>query len=447
MTTLPLASGRDVPEVKTPHPHEPWPPKATDRELGRLAEQRNLDLAIRGNDGPIVELEQLFRQRFTPSMRHSIAFNSGTSALLAAYMALQVGEGDEVIAPVLTYHAAVSPATALGAVVRFADIDLQTRGMDPDHLEELIGPRTKAIVIVHHWGHAADMTRIMNIADRHGVAVIEDCSHAHGSAFEGTPVGSFGKVAVFSLQANKAVFAGEGGVLATDDQEVADRAILAGHYRDRALRDVAAADLHAYWESGFGFKLRMSPFNAIVGIESLRAFDELAGGRQAALSYMNDRLAETGLLDPLDVPNAEWMGAWYGFKPLPSHSVRTRVERSTLVRMLQDEGVEVDAPSGRMLVRLPLFAGRTPWRRPGDNSTRRPTEDEIASTFPVAHLVESNALSLPTFYRWPHDRFVIDEYLRAFSKVALAIESGRIPNDEPRADRASLPRDGQSHGR
>lgn len=443
-----LAVNGGAPAVSTPHPHEPWPPPASPAELERIARQRNLDIGIRGNAGPIGELETLFRDAFLPARHHSIAFNSGTSAIFAAYLALGVGVGDEIIAPVLTYHAAVSPARLLGATIKFVDIDEKTRGLDPASIEKHLSPRTKAIVVVHQWGRAADLAPIMDIANRHNIPVIEDCSHAHGSLYEGAPVGTFGRVAVFSLQANKAVFAGEGGILVTDDQELADRAILTGHYRDRARDDVRDEVLRRYWESGFGLKLRMSPFNAIVGIESVRAFPELARSRQRCLSYFNDRLSETGLLEPVDVPDPRSMGAWYGFKPMPTEDLRTKVDRSTLVRVLRAEGVEVDAPSGRLLARLPLYGGDGALLRGGAEAQRAGVSGgKLESKFPVGSLVERHALSLPTFYRWPSDRIVIDEYLRAFDKVAPAISRGDFVESAGESDTGFLPRDAAGHGR
>lgn len=434
--------------VTVPHPHELWPPVASDRELARLSEQRNTDIGIRGNAGPIGELESEVRDILVPGRKHVVAYNSGTSALLAAFMALGIHEGDEVIAPVLTYHAAVSPARMLGATVRFADIDLRTRAIDPQAVEPLLSERTKAIVVVHQWGRAADLTGLLKIARDNGISLIEDCSHAHGSLHNGEPVGTKGDIGVFSLQANKAVFAGEGGVLVTDNQQIADRAILAGHYRDRSKADVKDADLRAFWESGFGLKLRMSPFNAIVALESLRTFRSRSEQRQDALAYLNEGIAAGRLLDAVDAPDPKAMGAWYGFKPIPTQRTRSYVDRATLVRLLQAEGVEVDAPSGRMLARLPLFQGDgVVWAKPYDLPDQI-SEAELREQFPVGHFVEQNALSLPTFYRWPDDRRAVDEYLAAFGKIEAALDT--LPGEvsaTSKAEPRQLPRDAMGSGR
>ncbi|QGQ19877.1 aminotransferase class V-fold PLP-dependent enzyme [Cellulomonas sp. JZ18] len=450
MTRLALHGG--APAVTTPHPHEPWPPPPSPDELRRLADQRLTDIGIRGNAGPIGELERAFRDALTPGRRHSVAFNSGTSAMLAAMMAVGVGPGDEVVAPVLTYHAAVSPARALGAAVRFADVELGSRCLSPEALRATITPRTRAVVVVHQWGRAAAMDEILAIARQHGVAVIEDGSHAHGSRYGGRPVGTLGDVAIFSLQANKAVYAGEGGVLVTDDDELADRAVLAGHYRDRAKADVRHPSLRAFWESGHGLKLRMSPFNAIVALGSLARFEALARQRQAALAYLNDALRESATVVPVEVPDPGDMGAWYGYKPYLTPAA-VRVGRSQVVAALRAEGVEVDAPSGRLLARLPLFADDdAPWRTRTGDVPAPPADAELRDRFPHGTFLEENALSLPTFYRWPDDRGVVDQYVEAFAKVDReldALASGPAADEREReaAVVGPAPRDAASHGR
>lgn len=445
--TTRLALHGGAPAVTTPHPHEPWPPPPSAAELRRLAEQRTADIGIRGNAGPIGELEVAFRDSLTPGRRHAVAFNSGTSAVLAAMMAVGVGPGDEVVAPVLTYHAAVSPARALGAAVRFADVELGSRCLSPQALREAITPRTKAVVVVHQWGRAAAMTEILAIAREHGLVVIEDCSHAHGSRYAGRPVGTFGQVAIFSLQANKAVYAGEGGMLVTDDDEIFDRAVLAGHYRDRAKADVRTDGLRAFWESGHGLKLRMSPFNAIVALESLRQFDDLARRRQDALSHLNDALVGSATVVPVEVPDPRDMGAWYGFKPYLTPAA-VAVGRDHVVAALRAEGVEVDAPSGRLLARLPLFGDDgAPWRAGAGDVPATPPEVELRRRFPHGCFLEENALSLPTFYRWPDDERVVEEYAAAFRKVDRALGALATTPASAAEAGAPAPRDAASHGR
>lgn len=171
---------------------------ADEAELSEPAAQRNTDISIKGNSGPIGRLEDDFLAFLDGGARFAVTFNSGTSALFAAYFALRVREGVDVVGPALTYHAALSPVFALRGDVVLADIDPHTRGLDPKALQAALTEHTKVVTVVHQWGHPCDMDAILRIAERHGLRVLEDCSHAHGSRYKGRPVGTFGDAAVFS---------------------------------------------------------------------------------------------------------------------------------------------------------------------------------------------------------------------------------------------------------
>jgi dTDP-4-amino-4,6-dideoxygalactose transaminase len=411
MELSPLAVFGGKPAVTAPRPHEVWPPQPTEVELAQLAEQRRTDISIRGNDGPTGELEREFLAFLGGGAAYAVTFNSGTSALLAAYFALGVEPSTEVVGPDLTYHAALSPAFALGASVRVADIDGETRCIDPAGVAERITERTRVVTAVHQWGHPCDMDALLALRDRHGFRLLEDCSHAHGSTWRGRPVGTFGDAAVFSLQANKAVFAGEGGILVTSDEHVHDRAVLLGHYRDRSRDSVIDPLLKEFWVTGFGLKLRMSPFNAIVARNSLAAFPDRSRQRHACLNHLSDGLREVSFVEPVAIRPEATMGAWYGYKPR-LRPLPDGVTRDLVIRALRAENVEVGVPSGPQLSTQPLY-----------RQTRHPLFPSLTSVRndpagqPVAAAIVETALSLPTFNNWPEDKAVIDEYVEAFKKV------------------------------
>ncbi|MFD4904144.1 DegT/DnrJ/EryC1/StrS aminotransferase family protein [Kitasatospora purpeofusca] len=401
-----------APAISRPLPHEVWPPPADEAELSELAAQRNTDISIKGNSGPIGRLEADFLAFLDGGARYAVTFNSGTSALLAAYFALGVREGVDVVGPALTYHAALSPVFALRGDVVLADIDPDTRGLDPKALQSALTEHTKVVTVVHQWGHPCDMDAILPIAERHGLRVLEDCSHAHGSRYKGRPVGTFGDAAVFSLQANKAVYAGEGGILVTSDPGVQDRATLLGHYRDRCRDSVLDEDLRAHWVTGFGLKLRMSPFNAIVARHALAAFPARKEARHRCLRHLGEQLADVEYLQRVHVADHVDMGAWYGYKPLYRPQALGGVPRSVLIRALRAEGMEVGAPSGPRLSTLPLYARPENPLFPGvPKKTTTPGADSQAEH------VEQHALSLPTFTAWPDEKVLIDQYAEAFRKI------------------------------
>src|ERR1051326_1348030 len=163
-------------------------------------------------------------------MKYALGYPNGTAALLSAMWACGVGAGDEIICPSMTYWASGLQALQLGAAVNFADIDRETLCIDPDDIEHRIGPKTRAIVVVHYAGHPADMDRIVPIARKHKVKVIEDVSHAMGTIYKGRKVGTFGDIAAMSMMAGKSFAIGEAGMMVANDFGLFERCVAYGFY-------------------------------------------------------------------------------------------------------------------------------------------------------------------------------------------------------------------------
>jgi len=178
-------------------------------------------------EGPIAEFERQFAQLTGSS--YALAMNSGTAALHSAYFALGVKPGTEVIVPGYTFFATAAPILQCGGRPVFCDVDPETLVADPDDVERRVTLRTRAICVVHLWGNPARMDRFVEIARRHNLGLIEDCSHAHGAVYRGRPVGSWGDIGCFSLQGPKAVSGGEGGIAVTDNPVLFDRMLALGH--------------------------------------------------------------------------------------------------------------------------------------------------------------------------------------------------------------------------
>ena len=191
-----------------------------------------------------------FEQQFAEfcQTRHAVGVNSGTSALHLALLALNIGPGDEVIIPAMTFLATISAVDYTGATPVPVDIDPVSFCLDPSRLEAAITPRTKAIMPVHLYGQAADMDRIGEIAARHNLPVIEDAAQAHGAEYKGRRCGSIGKLAGFSFYPGKNLGAyGEGGAVTTDDDELAARV--------RLLRDWGAKERYKHVVKGFNYRM------------------------------------------------------------------------------------------------------------------------------------------------------------------------------------------------
>ena len=164
-----------------------------------------------------------FEERFAAyqEAKYGIACTNGTAALEIAVAALGIGLGDEVIVPDFTFIATASAVLSVGAMPVLVDVDPNTYCIDPEKVEALITPRTKAIIAVHIAGHPADMDRLQEIARIHNLSIIEDSSHAHGSEWKGKKIGAIGSIGTFSFQSSKLMTAGEGGLLVTNNEDLA----------------------------------------------------------------------------------------------------------------------------------------------------------------------------------------------------------------------------------
>ena len=219
--------------------------------------------------------------------RHVIAMNSATSGLYAAAGAAGIGPGDEVIVSPFTMMASVTAAVVFNAVPVFADIDPKTFCMDVESIRRRISPRTKAIIVVHIFGQPAAMTKIMALADEFGLAVIEDCAQAPLAAHDERQVGTFGHMAVFSLNYHKHIHTGEGGMVTTNDETFAHRLRL---IRNHAEAVVGAREMGNVTNM-VGFNFRMGEIEAAIGLCQLDKAPGLIKARQQNVAYLESCLA------------------------------------------------------------------------------------------------------------------------------------------------------------
>ncbi|MGZ8094795.1 MAG: DegT/DnrJ/EryC1/StrS family aminotransferase, partial [Methylosarcina sp.] len=183
-------------------------------------------------------------------VRYATSVSNGTVALHLALVVLGIGPGDEVIVPTLTYISSVNAIAITGAIPVFVDSVADTWQMDPDDVRRKITSRTRAIMAVHLYGHPCDMDALVAIAKEHGLFLIEDCAEAFGSLYKGRHVGSFGDIATYSFFGNKTITTGEGGMVATNDETLYDRAV---HFKGQGL-----AKHRQYWHDVIGYNYRMS---------------------------------------------------------------------------------------------------------------------------------------------------------------------------------------------
>lgn len=222
---------------------------------------------------------------------HGLAFTNGTHTLEAALAACDVGEGDEVIVPGMTFIASASAVLAVNAVPVLADIDPESLCLDVAAAEAAITPRTRAIVAVHVAGAAADLDALLELCDRRGLWLIEDCAHAHGTTWRGRGVGSWGAFGSFSMQASKLMTAGEGGVLICQDESLRDAA---WSYADCGREK----GRWFYHHARYGSNLRMSEWQGAVLSAQLARFPDQNRRRNRTAAALNAALAEIEGLRP-----------------------------------------------------------------------------------------------------------------------------------------------------
>lgn len=256
-------------------------------------------------DGTLVtRLEQEFAA--FQGARFGVSCVNGTLALSVALKAVGVGPGDEVLVPPYTFIATASAALMIGAIPVFVDVDAETLLMDTTLIDAAVTPRTRAIIPVHHAGSPADMDGVMAAARRHGLRVVEDAAQAHGAAWRGTPVGAIGDVGTFSFQSSKAINAGEGGMMVTNDPDVEE---LLWSYRNVGRRKGG----EWYEHVRLGWNLRLTEFQAAVLLEQLRRFPGQRAHRAESAEYLSARLEAIPGIVPLRVPEGVTAHTWYSY--------------------------------------------------------------------------------------------------------------------------------------
>ena len=257
--------------------------------------------------GPrVAEFEAAFAELC--GARHALAVANGTAALHMALLALDCGPGDEVIVPSLNFVAAANTIGHAGATPVFCDVvgedDLT---LDPADVEDAVGPATKAIVVMHYGGFGCDMEAIAALAERHGLVVVEDAAHAPGATWRGRPCGTLGDVGCFSFFSNKNMPVGEGGMVTTDDDELADRLrLLRSHGMTTLTWDRHRGHAHSYDVVRQGFNYRLDEIRAAMGLVQLgRLREENASRARIAARYREALDGVAGISMPFGDPEAQ----------------------------------------------------------------------------------------------------------------------------------------------
>ncbi|MFN8343450.1 MAG: DegT/DnrJ/EryC1/StrS family aminotransferase [Spirosomataceae bacterium] len=350
MEELALVGGPKV--IKDDMPHFIWP-IITKRTEQAVIAQLHESISIYDRSGVIRNFEDRFREYH--GLKHALLNNSGTSSIYAMYKGIEIGPNDEVICPVYTFFATVTPLLFTGATPVFCDC-LDNGNIDPALIEKKINVRTKAIVVTHMWGNPCQMDVIQKIAKKHHLYLLEDCSHAHGAKYNGKLVGTFGDAAVWSLQGQKILTGGEGGILATNNEDIYAIAQLVGHYNKRSLREIPVSHrFYKFGVTGFGQKFRSHPLAVAIANEQFDHLDEWIEQKSRYAVKISEALKEYNFLK---MPKYEGqMPSWYGFIIRYDSEKAGGLPLSCFVEALHAEGLhEVDIPKSTAPLNLyPIF--------------------------------------------------------------------------------------------
>jgi perosamine synthetase len=276
-------------------------------------------------------------------VEYALTVSNGTVGLHLALVGLNIGAGDEVIIPDLTFVATANAVSMSGAKPVMVDVCRETYCIDPQKIAAAITERTRAIIPVHLYGHPANMAAILEIAQRFGLKVIEDAAEAHGASINGKRVGGIGNCGVFSFYGNKILTTGEGGMIVTSDACLYERL--------KFLRDHAMSKEIRYWHTEVGFNYRMTNVQAALGLAQLEQIDYFLAERSHQLERYRSNLLGTGIeLNPsISVEPVNWITCAYV-------AGLGRIKRDRVIALLKDKGVD-SRPFFFPLSRLPMYSG------------------------------------------------------------------------------------------
>lgn len=316
----------------------------------------------------VTELELLFAQRI--GVAHAISVSNGTAALHLAVLAANIGAGDEVIIPDLTFAATANAVLNCGAVPVLVDVNLHDWTIDVSLIEAAITKKTKAIIPVHLYGNLADMNAIKELAARYQLLVIEDCAESLGALYQGAPTGSLGDFGCFSFFANKLITTGEGGMVTTNSSELA--------LKIRTLRDHGMSVSRRYWHEVSGLNYRMTNLQAAVGVSQMAYFDQFVEKRRVIEQRYQHYLSKLPGLVFMQVPTQCLSVNWLTSVRVDPE-LTDGISASDIARQLESNGIETRAFFFPLHQQPPYKANET--------------------QFPVSVLLSAQGLSLPTYYR------------------------------------------------
>lgn len=389
-------------------------PKTTKEIENAVINQLHESISIYDNNGIFGKFEKEFADYH--NAKYGLTFSSGTAALWAMYEGINLKEGDEVICPCYTFFATVTPILFAGATPVFVDTG-EDGNIDVKQISKKITSKTKAIVVTHMWGYPCEMDELKKIAKQNNLYLLEDCSHAHGASYRDKKVGSIGDAAVFSLQGQKIITGGEGGILITNNKSIKDRALLLGHYNKRCKVELdKQSDLYKYAITGKGMKLRAHPIAIRMASEYFKQLDQINEIKNEYAKFITRELEDINGIEVLKAKEY-CNNSWYAIIIKYNQDKMYGVSRERFVEALHKEGaIEVDTPNSTCpLDNLELF------KNPGKLFDRQFTSINTSDDFINANKFYNSIIKLPVWYTKEEQDIVI-KYVKAIKKVCNNIK-------------------------
>ncbi len=342
--------------------------------------------------GPMVRrFEEMWAERV--GVAYAVATSSGTAGLHLCFDALGLGPGDEVVTSSFSFVASSNSIVYGGATPVFAEVDENTFNMDPAAVEAAITPRTKALLIVDIFGYPAEIPALVDIAERHGLGIVEDACQSIDGAYDGRKLGSFGHPAVFGFYANKQMTTAEGGIVLTDDEAL--------YKRLKSTSNQGRSDDGAWLvHSRLGFNYRLSDVHSAIGVAQLERLSDMMAARSRVAGWYQDRVAEIdGVIPMYEGPQPR---SWFVYAP----RLVPGTDRDEVIRRLEPHGVF--AKPYLPCIHLQPYYREVHGHRPGE--------------LPVTEAISASTIALPFFPEMTHaqvDR-VCDALSRVLAEVAPA---------------------------
>jgi len=388
-----------------------WP-KITKETIKAVLDQlKKGEISIYSRSGIFEEFENKFAAYH--GVKYALLTSSGTAALHSAMVACDFKRNDEVICPAYTFFATVAPIFQTGAKPVLCDCT-EDGNIDPEKIVKLISPKTKAVMVTHMWGMPCRMDEIKKICKEHKLLLIEDCSHAHGARINNKILGSYGSISVFSLQGQKIITGGEGGVLLTNNKKLYDRALLFGHYNKRCKQEIdPKSPYYKYTVTGFGLKLRAHPLAVAIANQQFNYLDKWHKAKKKNAELLTSLLRGVeGVKLPTSKKN--YSPSWYAYLiQIDKSRFNTTVDK-LCKEMVENGLLDADKPGSTCPLNLlklfqnpgllyPEYKGKVCYK-PGD--------------FPVAERFYNQAIKIPIdVCRDSKYLAVLESYARIIRKV------------------------------